>query len=62
MTTTDEGGNPFAPSTCPCCQGKDEYNPHDLCDACVVAAFEGRYPHGCTHNDHCQPHREEYGR
>jgi predicted amidophosphoribosyltransferase len=44
----DEGGNPFDPETCPCCQGALTYDPNALCDACLVAGLEARYPHGCA--------------
>lgn len=44
----DEGGNPFDPTSCPCCQGAMTYDPNALCDACLVAGLEGRYPHGCA--------------
>lgn len=58
MDTTryDDAGNPYGPTTCPCCQGADEYNPHALCDACAVAALAGQYPHGCDHEDNCTHH------
>lgn len=56
----DDNGNYFDPEFCPCCQGTDEYEPADLCDACIVAGLNGIYPHGCTHNDHCKHHREEH--
>jgi hypothetical protein len=32
---------------CPCCEGYDDGPWRDLCDRCMRAALENRYPHGC---------------